>query len=66
MTISRTELARKMQEYLDDSGQETDNFIEGLDVTFKAATELFNDFLTFLGDGRDPPVPVLDPTEGKG
>jgi hypothetical protein len=60
------ELAQKFQEYLDDSGQESDNFIEGMDVTFSQAVELFNDFLLFLNEGDEVLRKVKDPTEGKG
>lgn len=53
------------QDYLEDAGQESDNFIEGLDITFKQAVEFVNDVLRYNLDGEDPPNPVLDPTNPK-
>lgn len=56
-----TDLGQKMQEYIDDSSVESDDFLTGLDVTQTAAVELFNDFLLFLNDGIDPPGKVKTP-----
>jgi hypothetical protein len=51
-------LGTMMQAYLDESSVESDQFLEGLDVTLPAAIELFNDLLLYLNDGEAPPVKV--------
>lgn len=46
MTLAQ--LRQQMQQYIDESSIESDNMLEGLDVSEPAAVELFNDFLQFL------------------
>jgi hypothetical protein len=56
------ELVRLMQQYIDEAPEESDQFLEGLDVTRTAAIELFNDFVLYANGGVDPGVKVTDPT----
>lgn len=62
-----SQVRQAMQSYLDESGEESDNFITGQDVTFAQATELFNDLLLTMNDGQDlGQNKVLDPTNKEG
>ena len=51
------------QGYLDEAGEESDGFIEGLDITFKQAVEFVNDVLLYGRDGEalEPRQSVKDP-----
>lgn len=60
-----SEMRQSFQAYLDESREESDNFIQGMDVTYKQAVELFNDVLLAANHGE--PLGknvVLDPTDG--
>lgn len=57
------QLREKVQQYLDESNVESDQYLEGLDVTLPAAIELFDDFLLFMAGGVQG---VVKPLEGHG
>jgi len=46
-------MAEAFQSYLDEHPTESDEFLEGQDVTLGAAKELFNDFLLYCNDGEE-------------
>lgn len=45
--ILKGDLVKAFQEYIDDSPIESDDFLEGLDITEPDAVDLFNDFIMF-------------------
>jgi hypothetical protein len=49
-----TKVREQLQEYLDESSVESNNFITGLDVTHDALQYAFNDFLLFISNGMRP------------
>jgi len=46
--VSLPSLARAMKDYIDESPQETDGFLEGLDCTADQAKAVFDDLLLFI------------------
>jgi hypothetical protein len=60
-TMTLEQIRDKFQEYLDESGTESDEFIVGMDVTRPGAIELLNDILLYMAGGdRTKVKPLTD------